>query len=1163
MAIVITPNGPKSIPDSSKNNFPGNVVFTPQGPKSVAPIFGDGPAYGGGGVTPPTSTTSPVTQIENVQKAVNTAISMGLNPYQIAQVQANAQILAAKNLPIISVLQNRSFYGTPSNLTDPNQIAYYNKVQSGELIPKEASIRFRSISPVQEIQSQLDIAGQKFYDKFREIQGNAKSYPTKAFLQNIPSYLMQVPIFLKQYPLLIKKMIASYGQGYLKGDQFIQDHKMNLGGRNYPSYAALRDNIQAIAYPIIKSRYGQIEAEKFSNNLKKNIIRTDGSPWTDPDIQNFIITNLMIGIGGSGKLGEFLVKNVVRGLGIKQGYETYKNPSYENIAATSLFFAPDIYAKSKEIKARRDILLADTGENVPLKNRLSQIDKIIENQGREIETITAKPTKNTGFTNKANNDIDYTYNKKIQFGTTKVGDIYPSSKYFLKGKANRVQALLKRGVLDITNTLVQSNAKELLIKIRSDLLDKGRTSEVNIKKLYELAQEEANRKGRPIATISPKRLRGFNQPEQELIKILPNGYKSPKLNFAGWTESGHRIFTDKSFLRNAKDFLKSKINIKQKQLSYFEELAKDKTDYLKGKKNIPGEYGFHGRKHLLPMEKQNKFFSQHDITKVGDVDSFSKFEHGQTVYDLWKSGRLKRIIPDLYKLPFEEQKKIAQAFAGHTDIRFDLRTIRDQSQLKWYIKNKFKVNRYLEDLATLDRLDLSRFKEYIGKIDYRLLSREALRRMYGSEEKAIRQNLWKLDRNTIPNKLLKKAFRDSRRLESEFNRQKNIIIKSEERINLVGKINSLKSKILDMNPRKLIDKDIKFQKSNQEIKKQFKKDLSAAQKEIIRKQAKHEVNLFEINQRKKFNSEVRDRLISKRENILISQYRRNINQKSMFSNMIKLKHTQIKFMKDRDFKPSIKTKELLDKVYKGKATKLEGKELAYQISKDSGKDYSFSQLKKDVYSYFKEQKYPGKPYTPTPYSPQKYPPQKYPGKPYTPTPYSPQKYPPQKTIKGNIKVIIKVSNFSEEKKSGKRQKKERYFDVFARPIKEIKGGRTRRFIKINKSTLKFNDALDLRDYILDTSLSRTGYVYPTRRRPGKITIKFPNGYAEKFGYKFRDYGIKNRHKVPLPTGMVIKKSQYMSSTPEERAHLSLIRRIRQLQTIPNKNRYIGINTKKK
>ena len=114
-----------------------------------------------------------------------------------------------------------------------------------------------------------------------------------------------------------------------------------------------------------------------------------------------------------------------------------------------------------------------------------------------------------------------------------------------------------------------------------------------------------------------------------------------------------------------------------------------------------GEYSLHGRKHLLPMTKYNEFYKYHDITKVSDTDSFSRFPHGETAYKLWKL----KMFPDksIYELPLKEQRLLMEGIKGHEHARFNLKSLftdakdgmmklPSKKELYWYLKNKIKYN---------------------------------------------------------------------------------------------------------------------------------------------------------------------------------------------------------------------------------------------------------------------------------------------------------------------------------------------------------------------------------------------------------------------------------------------------------------------------------------
>jgi hypothetical protein len=461
------------------------------------------------------------------------------------------------------------------------------------------------------------------------------------------------------------------------------------------------------------------------------------NPITDKDYQNLALGAGLIGVSSIGPTAAKIAYGSIMGY---QSYQTYKDPSEENIAGTGLMAMPYGVKIARKVKARGDVLVADTGELVPLKERITQVDKAINNAGKEIEMVTAKPSKKAKFTNvKDVNNPDYTYGNNIEFGTYKVGEAYPTSKYFIEGKATKLQKIMKRGRVNIEKVEVAETNLKYGNKIKSDLLKDGETSESTIRDYYNEAKIEANAKNRPVAVISPKRLRGISQAEQELVKMLPDNYKPKRLKFSGWTETGHRVYTDQNLINRARGFIGSKINKSRIEKSYWDEIAREKQEYLAGRPAIRGEYKGHGMKHLKPMEKWNPLYKEHDIMKVGDVDSFSKFPHGETAM---KWAKRKGI-----------SKKMAEAYGGHEYARFNLKTlfikpnkkglksltIPSFKQMKWTLRNS---NTYLQDVATLDRLDLVRFGH---KVDRRFLSENALKRLFGSE-KNIKSSLTKLNK---------------------------------------------------------------------------------------------------------------------------------------------------------------------------------------------------------------------------------------------------------------------------------------------------------------------------------------------------------------------------------------------------------------------------------
>ena len=127
-----------------------------------------------------------------------------------------------------------------------------------------------------------------------------------------------------------------------------------------------------------------------------------------------------------------------------------------------------------------------------------------------------------------------------------------------------------------------------------------------------------------------------------------------------------------------------------------------------------------------------------------------------------------------------------------------------------------------------------------------------------------------------------------------------------------------------------------------------------------------------------------------------------------------------------------------------------------------------------------------------------------------------------------------------------KKKKARSYDVYARPVKK-KGKKKPKLIKVTKRPIKKKRAKDLRNYLVDTSLSRTGRIKPSSKKPSKRKLKAPSGYAKKTKKKFRKYKIRKGKRKPLRKGKVIERKRYIQDTLQEKQKLTLKRRIAQLK----------------
>ena len=145
-------------------------------------------------------------------------------------------------------------------------------------------------------------------------------------------------------------------------------------------------------------------------------------------------------------------------------------------------------------------------------------------------------------------------------------------------------------------------------------------------------------------------------------------------------------------------------------------------------------------------------------------------------------------------------------------------------------------------------------------------------------------------------------------------------------------------------------------------------------------------------------------------------------------------------------------------------------------------------------------------------------------------------------------------------------KKKIAYNVFARPLKKKKGRGRPKAVKVNRVPLTKARAKDLRNFVTDTSLSRTARAKKTRGKPKKPKLKFPKNYSKKTTKKFRRHRIVKGKRKPIPKNTVIEKKRNLLDTIQEKNQITLRKRIKQLQkkkTPKKKRKQTRTKTKKR
>lgn len=150
-----------------------------------------------------------------------------------------------------------------------------------------------------------------------------------------------------------------------------------------------------------------------------------------------------------------------------------------------------------------------------------------------------------------------------------------------------------------------------------------------------------------------------------------------------------------------------------------------------------------------------------------------------------------------------------------------------------------------------------------------------------------------------------------------------------------------------------------------------------------------------------------------------------------------------------------------------------------------------------------------------------------------------------KTLKKSVKILeekkklIRLPVIPEIRKR-KIVNSSQAYNVYSKPVKG------KRLVKVNKVPLTKTRAEDLRNYIADTSLSRTATIKPTSGKPRQPRLKVPSGYASKTQRKFRTYRIRKGRKVRRSEERVIERTRNIVDTRGEKRGISLRQRIAQL-----------------
>ncbi len=115
------------------------------------------------------------------------------------------------------------------------------------------------------------------------------------------------------------------------------------------------------------------------------------------------------------------------------------------------------------------------------------------------------------------------------------------------------------------------------------------------------------------------------------------------------------------------------------------------------------------------------------------------------------------------------------------------------------------------------------------------------------------------------------------------------------------------------------------------------------------------------------------------------------------------------------------------------------------------------------------------------------------------------------------------------------------YDAYIKPPKKKK------FIKVTKKPVGLMEARDTRNYFIDETTSRQGYLKPRKVKPSPLMFDIPRGYAEQTKRKFRVFKQKKGKRIKLRPERVIEKGKYLIDTKGEKRQLDIFKAMAQAE----------------
>ncbi|KKM26736.1 hypothetical protein LCGC14_1581780, partial [marine sediment metagenome] len=140
-----------------------------------------------------------------------------------------------------------------------------------------------------------------------------------------------------------------------------------------------------------------------------------------------------------------------------------------------------------------------------------------------------------------------------------------------------------------------------------------------------------------------------------------------------------------------------------------------------------------------------------------------------------------------------------------------------------------------------------------------------------------------------------------------------------------------------------------------------------------------------------------------------------------------------------------------------------------------------------------------------------------------------------------------------KRKIAEKPSKRKGYNVFVKPPKRKK------YVKVTKKPVVLTEARDARNYFIDETTSRQGYIKPTKQKANPLMFDIPKNYARATRQKFRTFKQKKGKRTKLPKERVIERGKYLIDTRGEKQQLDIFKAMARAEKRKRKsNKPIGL-----